>query len=1364
MRHSTLRLFLFLSCYLVLQPFVPFSHAAEVPQSLKEWVPWVLEEHKEYQCTRIFGSTDKVCAWQEPLSLELDDKGGSFSQQWQLEQGGWILLPGDHSHWPQDVTLNDERISLLSKDGVPALFMKKGGSYKVKGHFTWSEIPKSLAIAPGTPLISPLVINGHVQDTLERNGNTLWLAGKTQIKQEEQNSIGLQVYRLIRDGVPLEMECRLEIQVGGSPREIVLDWQPPADQIPLHLSSDLPVKLDPDGKIRVQARAGRHHVRYMSRSNGPVHGVQLENGASGPEIEYWSFAARHELRVVELSGVTAVDPSQTSIPAGWRKYPTFRVKKGETLSIKTVKRGNPDPAPNRISLIRHFWLDGDGQGLTVKDQLSGTISADNRLVMQEPAALGRMVVNGKDQLITRLEPGGPPGVEVRQGQLQAEAVSRLVGTLSFPAGGWSTTIKQLKAVLNLPPGWKVFHIQGSDSAASWVSKWTLMDCFVVLVIVFATFQLLGVLKALVALVLLVIIYHDYNAPIYIWLGLLACIAILRAVPSSKFRGMMNGIRALLLAVLVLQALPYCVDQLRVGIFPQLEKVYSYHQPVASIPYETAQSDIYKGGRSEVLLDSVPSMVSRSMANKQAHQSTLRKWQYGYDTKAKIQAGPGVPSWQWNQVRLNWNGPVEPGLQLKLILFSPLVNMVLAFVKVILLLLLCFFMLEGRGFELGLKELKKGVVAACITVLSFFVLQPQQVQAQAFPDQELLNTLQERLLNPPECYPYCADLPEMDISMEGNSIGLQIQVSCAATAAIPLPGGEQFHWHRIRADRKKIPVYEKNGTLWVPLTQGYHTLSIEGKIDGGDVQLHFPLLPHKVRFNGANQWTVQGLSPAGAPKKQLQFIRRIQQENGQEEFNPTVLPSFLRVERILHLGLQWQVETIVTRMSRSAQAVYLAIPMLKGEAVSDPELKIKDGAVLVQLGANQKSRRWTSTLALQPELTLTAPETDKWVEVWRLDASPVWHVTLDGLVPIHHQSNTGVWQPEWRPWAGEIVGVKVTRPEGVAGPTKAIDSSVLKVTPGVRSTDMQLTFMLRSTRGDRQHVTLPPGAEIQSVRINGREQPISSTNGQLILPVTPGKQDVAVNWRTPGGIGTKFQVPQIDLGSAGVNASVEVQVGKRWVWFVYGPRMGPAILFYSEVLIILFVAIVLGRSTLTPMGSFMWAILGLGISQSGLITGLIIIAWFGALELRRRKGDELEGLTFNAFQVALVVLTVATFGAFIYAIQSGLLGHPDMLIAGNKSNSYLLRWYQDRTDGMLPQPLIISVPLMAYRAVMLIWALWLAFSCIRWVKWGWGCFSETKLWSAVELKPLRTQKKEQQGKVLEKPKKTTSGTEDPERKE
>jgi hypothetical protein len=44
----------------------------------------------------------------------------------------------------------------------------------------------------------------------------------------------------------------------------------------------------------------------------------------------------------------------------------------------------------------------------------------------------------------------------------------------------------------------------------------------------------------------------------------------------------------------------------------------------------------------------------------------------------------------------------------------------------------------------------------------------------------------------------------------------------------------------------------------------------------------------------------------------------------------------------------------------------------------------------------------------------------------------------------------------------------------------------------------------------------------------------------------------------------------------------------------------------------------------------------------------------------------------------------------------------------------------------------------YRILMLLWALWLAHSLLKWLRWGWGCFSEGGLWRRIIIGKRRQQ--------------------------
>ena len=93
-------------------------------------------------------------------------------------------------------------------------------------------------------------------------------------------------------------------------------------------------------------------------------------------------------------------------------------------------------------------------------------------------------------------------------------------------------------------------------------------------------------------------------------------------------------------------------------------------------------------------------------------------------------------------------------------------------------------------------------------------------------------------------------------------------------------------------------------------------------------------------------------------------------------------------------------------------------------------------------------------------------------------------------------------------------------------------------------------------------------------------------------------------------------------------------------------------------------------------------------------------WLLALGLRSRLAMPKDAGRFNLIQVGLAMWTLLALLLIVISIQHGLLGRPDMLVQGNQSSSTVLNWYQDRSAGPFPQAWIVSLPLLAYRLVML----------------------------------------------------------------
>jgi hypothetical protein len=1325
-----------------------------VPEPLRPWVPWVLHQQEQRLCPLLYRSeAERRCAWPSRLVLALDAHGGTFAQRWRVFAESWVTLPGDARHWPQAVRLGEAEAVVLERDGSPALWLGPG-EHQVSGRFEWSGLPEALRVPSDIGLVS-LTVSGEsvTAPEIEPDGR-LWLkggAGRGESAGRPADALDLRVFRRLVDEVPFQVVTRLDLEVAGEPREELLGPVLPADSVPLSLESALPARIEPDGRLRVQVRPGRWPVVLTARFPGPVGALACAAvPAPWPPDEVWVLDARPQLRVVEPGGLEAIDPRQTTLPPDWQGLPTFRARPGDRLVLAERRRGDPEPDPDRLSLARTVWLDFDGGGATVQDRITGVMTRGWRLEAAAPLALGRVALDGTDQLITRLPGAEREGVEVRRGRLSLVADSRLVGDPSrLPAVGWDHDFQKVGATLNLPPGWRLLAATGVDRVQhAWLTRWTLFDLFLLLVATAAVGKLWGWGWGGLALLALGLGYHEAGMPRAPWLYLLAAVALLRVLPEGRLRAAAGVVRWVSLVALVVLALPYLVDQVRMAIYPALERPWqvvgvereaealtrgSAEAPAEALAEEEAAPvaaapprDYYR---------SLPSSVAPKMAGVPALE--------GHDPKAAVQTGPGLPRWTWEAVSLAFSGPVEAGAQVRLMLLPPLGTRLwrlLAAGLLVVLVVRVAWPVRRRRPGGGDGPAPAAAAALVLLLAGAGALAPSPAQAADFPPADLMQDLQARLLEPPDCVPRCAEVPRLALETADGQLRLRLEVVALAEVAVPLPGVAS-HWlpTEVLVDGHAASALSRDGSggLWAHVGRGAHQILLAGPLpDRPTVELPLPLRPRRVEL-GASDWRVEGIGPDGVPEPVVRLSREHAAPGPATALAPTSLPPFLTLERTLRLGLEWQVETRVLRASPTGPSIVAELPLIEGEAITTPGIRVERGNALVTLGPEQEEAAWSSTLARSETLRLTAPRSLGWTEVWRLDLGPTWHIELAGIAPIHRESQDR-WLPEWRPWPGEGITVRVTRPEGVAAPTLTLDGAELKVRPGQRSTDASLDLRIRSSQGGQTAVGLPAGARLQAVTLDGVAQPVRQDGERVLLPVRPGAQRVVLAWRDAGGAGARYQTPAVDLGHPAVNVAltVEVPLG-RWVLLTSGPSLGPAVLFWGVLAVVLIAAVGLGRLRLTPLRGRDWALLGVGLSQAPAWAAVVVVGWLLALGARGRVQGETPPWRFNLMQVALAVLTVTALALLFDAIRQGLLGLPEMQIAGNGSSGSVLRWYQDRSGPELPRAGVLSAPLWAYRLLMLGWALWLAFALLGWLRWGWESYRTGGLWRSVNLLPRKS---------------------------
>lgn len=654
---------------------------AELPPALRDWLPWAQHGFEEERCPAAQGDGTRTCVWPAQLQLQVSAQGARFRYELQVYGAATrVRLPGEPAIWPQGLRLNGQPLAVLEHESSPSSLLPPG-RHLIEGEFSWRQLPQDLQLPPGVALLQLSMDGQAVRRQADAQGR-LWLRAAPDAAQAPSgDSATVRTLRLIEDGIPMQMTTQFVLVIAGKPRELLLPlallpgWQP------AQVDAPLPVRLQDDGSLRVQARPGTWTLQVQSRSLQSLQQLTLPKGGISSD-EVWAFAAQNALRGITLGGAAAIDPRQVEMPEDWRKHPAFRLAGGDSLSFKENRRGSAAPEADSLQLTRTLWLDFDGGGFTVQDRFNGNFHRSTRLSMLAPGVLGRASVDGQDQLITQLDKG-EQGFELRQTQAMVLADSRVEsGTRSLSAVGWKLDVEGARAELRLPPGWQLLHAAGVDRVdGSWVAGWTLWDLFFLLLAFVAAGRIAGWRKgALLGLALLAAWQLTGSPPTWLWLLLLGLMALQTALPlqpgSSERRAKavawMARLRWSVVGLMALLLLPFAVNQVRLALYPSLERPW---QTVGvALPSEAAATDAAATPEVQAVQSPIETKVVEAVAKQRALVQSSRydssKPVNEIDPKARVQTGPGLPNWQWRSHNLQWQGPVQASQQLQLWLLPP----------------------------------------------------------------------------------------------------------------------------------------------------------------------------------------------------------------------------------------------------------------------------------------------------------------------------------------------------------------------------------------------------------------------------------------------------------------------------------------------------------------------------------------------------------------------------------------------------------------------------------------------------------------------------------------------------------------------
>ncbi|MFZ5569908.1 MAG: hypothetical protein ACOZF0_05865 [Thermodesulfobacteriota bacterium] len=1316
-----------------------------LPAELAPWRDWVLYEKEELSCPSMHDKADvHQCAWPETLELDMGPGGGVFKQNWTILAPGWLPLPGDKDDWPQNVTLNNEAAPVVLHDGFPAVFVSKG-RYAAAGEFKWKQLPQTFRIPSLSGLIS-LKVNGEkIGSPFLDEDNRIWIQKQKDLSEHsrEKNSLQVQVFRLMEDNAPFTVTTLIRLTVSGERRREKISSLLLPDSRPVQLSSPLPARLAEKGEVWVEVKPGQWDIQLVAVINAVVTDIGPVEVPYGNEI--WVYKPMPHLRMAAMEGLKPIDPTQTTLPLEWRQYAAFLATGNDHALIRESQRGVSPTTPDSMRLHREMWLDFDGGGATVRDRIIGK-NGMRRFIGLEPSTytLGRLIREGNDQLVTRFGTDRT-GMEMEKGPVEFSAVSRLEHLVSGRPFriGWNCEFQEAEGTVHLPPGWRLLGVKGGivPEGAAWITQWTLLDFFIILIIAMGIGKLRNWKWGVLFWVGLLLTWQEPYAPGYVWAVLIVTTALRarqREMPAASPR--MTSItiwHSAVLLFLAANSLVFSLAQLRTAMYPQLE-IHGWVMPLEQLAPEMKAETAPAPSIGRQMRQPFTSIVEKTTRPYQAAEAKKVATPYWTmpDAATITQTGPGIPDWRWNTVDIRY-GMVTGESSVVFWLLPPAVNSLIAALRVLLVLVLALFFFNVNPF--AHLHWKKWAGRSALLLPAACILGFHSHAFGAFPTNDLLMELEKRLLKPHDCYPHCAAISDLDVNVlpageageELPNLEILFSVSAPIRTVIPLPAGEKS-WTPYDLLLDSLPqasILREGNALYLLVPEGRHKVLLKGRsVSGRQLRFVFPLKPSRVTVS-APGWRISGLTDRQQVDNILQLNRDAAEADNQEPLitgAASQLTDFLRIKRELMLGLEWKVVTSVERffLTKDQRAVSVGIPLLPGELVRTEGLEVKEGKLLLEMAADMNRISWESSIPLSGQIFLEAPVSAQWSEIWHLQASPLWHYTAKGIPAAAEDDITG---SVWYPWPGEKLQVELTRLEPAPGQSLTIDAVKVDFHIGESHHLLQLQTRIRTSRGGPHPITPPEGAVLKQVTIDGKKLPLSTGSRKIFLPLQPGNQVVDLEWRLPASPRKswlselarprKLIFPSLDLNADTNNIEMFLHLPPRcWLLLTGGPRLGPAVLMWGFIVAVILIAFLLGKFAKAPLSTHQWLLLGIGLITLDAIACVLVVAWFIVMEARRRYFPKKTWL-FNLMQCALLVWTLIVIVSLYQTVAQGLLGIPDMQVAGNGSGQELLHWTQDRAGGSPPRPWVIAGSMYLFRIAMFAWALWLAANLFAWGKWA-----------------------------------------------
>ena len=617
----------------------------------------------------------------------------------------------------------------------------------------------------------------------------------------------------------------------------------------------------------------------------------------------------------------------------------------------------------------------------------------------------------------------------------------------------------------------------------------------------------------------------------------------------------------------------------------------------------------------------------------------------------------------------------------------------------------------------------------------------------YPSDFSLESLENNYIQSKQCESTCGSTLGLKINAidwNKKTISFDVPLSASQLTIVELPfNAQSFNWNSFSLNGKSTHALSVvNNKIYVAVPKGVHNLSISATIKNDESKVALANDPKHFENNSGVKADLEKIGNnffiAFENKKIPSEVKDLKaQETMKDIFDK---PIYL-INREIFLSEKWKVRTTITPLLQvpGNKVTSLNVQLLNGENPLNSELQVVDGKV--QVSMSNTAFFWESNLSPTDKLILENKDKNN-LENWTVYNENNWLYSYKGISPISsYGDNKYKTINSWSMWPNEKVVLELSLPTALKGQGTNVENLQIKTDWATDPIQYDASFSINTSMGGRYIVKFEDKAtESINVVVNGVNVQEKIKDGQLPLDLLAGNNKIRVQFKT-GESKIYHVAPSIKFETPVTNAIFKENLSGRWLLYASGGDVRPAVLLWGILCTLFIVAGILSKTTKTPLGFISWLLLLLGLSQTSLLSVLIAVGWLVGFSFRdkllqsTKNGDSIDANKFNTVQTGLGLLTGVGLITLISMVGAGLLSKPEIFVSGLGSNANYLYWYIQSWDGVTKTPSTLTLPLSAYHGMMLVWAVWLAFSLMSWLKWMWREYSKGGYWmNEVKAEP------------------------------